>query len=193
MPQPRHRIISLADTPYYHCINRCVRRAFLCGRDSTTGKCYEHRKAQVVERIKLLSTVFAVDICAYAVMSNHYHIVLRVDSSAALSWSSREVAERWCRVFSGHSMVQRWLGGESLSKAERAAVEIRIETWRKRLFDISWFMRCLNEHIARQANAEDGCSGRFWEGRFKSVALLDEAALITCMTYVDLNPIRAGV
>ena len=193
MPQPRHKIISLADTPYYHCISRCVRRAFLCGRDSVTGRSYEHRKAQVVERIKLLSSVFAVDICAYAVMSNHYHIVLRVDSAAAQSWNSREVAKRWCRVFAGHGLVERWLSGETLGQAERVAVEVRIEMWRKRLFDISWFMRCLNEHIARQANAEDGCSGRFWEGRFKSVALLDEAALITCMTYVDLNPVRAGV
>ena len=193
MPRPRSQQVALEATPYYHCISRCVRRAFLCGKDNFSGRSYEHRKAWVVERLAELSDAFAIDICAYAVMSNHYHLVLRVDADKAQNWSAEEVAERWMRLFSGSPLVKNWLSGAMTGEAVKLrALEI-IEAWRTKLHDLSWFMRCLNEHLARKANHEDCCTGRFWEGRFKSQALLDEAAVLSCMAYVDLNPIRAGV
>jgi REP element-mobilizing transposase RayT len=168
-----------------------VRRAFLCGEDPVSGASYEHRKGWVVEKLAELAGVFTIDVCAYAVMSNHYHLVLRIDEAGALGLSDEAVAERWMGLFSGHLLVSRWLKGECGSEAEeRGALEI-IGVWRSGLMDISWFMRCLNESIARRANAEDGCKGRFWEGRFKSRALLDEKAVLACMSYVDLNPVRA--
>lgn len=193
MPLPRSQQVSLESTPYYHCISRCVRRAFLCGQDHFSGRSFEHRKDWVVERLAEIGRAFAIDICAYAVMSNHYHLVLRVDVRRAQRWSSVEVAERWMQLFSGSPLVRRWLAGNAPGKAEdRRALEI-IESWRAKLCDLSWFMRCLNEHLARRANQEDCCTGRFWEGRFKCQALLDEAAVLSCMAYVDLNPIRAGI
>ncbi|ODB95141.1 transposase [Candidatus Thiodiazotropha endoloripes] len=193
MPKPRKPQVSLETTPYYHCVSRCVRRAFLCGEDSHTGKIYEHRRQWIVDRINQLGEIFAIDICAYAVMSNHYHVILHIDAEIAAGWSEQAVIERWERLFSLPVLVQRYRAMEEISKAERDAISELVTKWRERLHDISWFMRCLNEPIARQANQEDGCTGRYWEGRYKSQALLDEKALAACMAYVDLNPVRAGM
>ena len=143
--------------------------------------------------MKGLASVFAIDICAYAISSNHYHAVLRVKPKLAGRWDAEEVVARWTQLFHGNQLVDRYMAGSCPTVAERESAKGIIEQWRERLFDISWFMRCLNEGIARDANREDGCKGRFWEGRFKSQALLDERALLACMAYVDLNPIRAGL
>lgn len=193
MPKPRKQQVSLEATPYYHCVSRCVRRAFLCGTDHVSGQCYEHRRGWLEDKLLSLPDIFAIDIAAYAIMSNHYHVVLFIDDKRAKSWSDTEVIERWHILFKGNLFSQRFLKGEKLDNAQLAKLQIYIEEWRSRLSSISWFMRILNEAIAREANAEDECTGRFWEGRFKSQALLDEAALAACMAYVDLNPVRAKI
>ena len=191
MTRARKELVSLDATPYYHCISRCVRRAFLCGEDRYSGTSYEHRRSWIVSRIKQLSSAFAIDTAAYAVMSNHYHVVLRVENSQAKAWSTKEVISRWCLLFNCPPLVQRYRDEAQLTAAELEIAHTVVEEWRGRLCNISWYMRCLNETIARLANREDHCAGRFWEGRFKSQALLDEVAVLACMAYVDLNPIRA--
>ena len=193
MTRARRTLISPADTPYYHFIGRCVRRAFLCGRDAFSGRNYEHRKAWIADRLAQLARVFTIDVCAYAVMSNHYHLVVKLDPERAGELSDDEVLARWEQLFSPALLVERYRQGLTTGEAEAQQARTIIAGYRQRLGDLSWFMRCLNEHIARRANAEDDCTGRFWEGRYKSQALLDEAALLTCMSYVDLNPIRAGL
>ena len=163
----------------------------MCGEDKFTGQSYEHRRGWVEERLLFLGSVFAIDICAYAVMSNHTHVVVCVDKDIADSWSMKEVVRRWHQLYQGTLLSQKYQRGDALSKGEMISLEETVTIYRQRLYDISWLMRNLNEYIAREANKEDGCTGRFWEGRFKSQALLDESAVLACMAYVDLNPIRA--
>ena len=192
MTSPRRQLVDPTSPGYFHCVTRCVRRAFLCGVDAESGESFEHRKAWVEERILELGTIFAMAVYAYAVMSNHVHVVVYVDPDAAAAWTDEAVATRWARLFpirlpdnsvdelATHNRVEAALGSPE-----------RVATLRARLASLSWFMRCLNERIARRANKEDRCTGRFWEGRFKCQALLDDAAVLACMSYVDLNPVRS--
>ncbi len=193
MTTARSQLINLDTTAYYHCVSRCVRRSFLCGEDSVSGKSYEHRRSWVERKIYTLASVYCIDICSYAVMSNHYHLVVYIDKQSAQALSPVEVVERWGREHKLPVIIQRWQQKQLIGRAEYEACEAIIERWRARLYDLSWFMKELNYDIACRANQEDECKGHFWESRFKSQALLDETALAAAMAYVDLNPVRAGI
>lgn len=160
MATARSEHLDLSITPYYHCMARCVRRAFLCGKDSYTGENYEHRKAWVRDRLRFLGSLFAIDVCAYAVMSNHLHVVLHVDEERAASWAEEDVVKRYTKLYPMSKAAYE----ANRPANERAAL---VALWRSRLCDLSWMMRALNEFIARKANKEDKVRGRFWEGRFK--------------------------
>lgn len=184
MAEARSNLVHLEVTPYYHCVSKCVRQAFLSGEDKLTGKNYSHRRLWIESRLGLLSDVSAVDVYAYAVMSNHLNLVFHVDSARAKAWSDEEVVSRYGRLF--RMMEAKY------KEAPKALRSELVVTWRERLGSLSWVMRYLNESIARKANKEDGCKGRFWERRYLCQPLLDEEAVLTCMTYVDLGPMRAG-
>ncbi len=152
MTRPRKALISLADTPYYHITSRCVRRAFLCGVDHYSGQNYEHRRQWVVDRIRLLSSLFAIDVCAYAVMSNHYHLVLKVCPEQLDDLCEDGIMDRWCALFKGPLLIQNYRSGEDLKPFERASVSDIVNVWRSKLSSISWFMRCLNQPGAQNAH-----------------------------------------
>lgn len=193
MPRARKHLVCLADTPYYHITSRCVRRAFLCGYDRDSGASYEHRRGWIENRIHVLASLFSIEICGYAVMSNHYHLIVKINARKPHGWSDNEVLERWTALFKGPLLVQRFRKGLPLTDVELDSLRSITAVFRSRLGSLSWFMKCLNEPIARKANSEDGCTGHFWEARFDSKALRSEKALLTAMTYVDLNPIRANL
>ena len=190
MGYPRYLQVPPDKPGIYHCTSRCVRRALLCGEDSVTGLSFDHRKHWLEARIMSLATIYAVAIHAYAVMSNHFHVVLEIDPTAPLRWSDDEVARRWL------ALSAKADESESALEKRIAALVVqpkRLTELRKRLGSLGWYMRYLKEPIARQANKEDDCKGHFWESRYGAQALLDDPAILSSMVYVDLNPIRAGI
>ena len=193
MGLPRSKYVNDGQEGVYHCFSRCVRRAFLYGYDKLTGKDFSHRKQWMVDRMQQLAAIFAVEICTYSVMENHYHVTLRTRPDIVAAWSDLEVAARWLNLYPpklrGKNKTMPLLDEQIRALANWPE---RIAVLRKRLCSLSWFMGRLNEFIARAANKEDSVKGRFWESRFKCQALLDDAAIAACMVYVDLNPIRAG-
>ncbi|MGB7328327.1 MAG: hypothetical protein WBD31_25850 [Rubripirellula sp.] len=190
----RGEVLDPAEIQIVHCVQRCVRRAFLCGNDPVSGQSFEHRRQWIRQRLEFLASVFAVDCLTYTVMHNHIHLVLRSRPDVLATWSDEDVARRWLRLFPHRR-------NKDGSPAEPTAPEVnmivkdpdRLAERRARLSDLSWWMRCTAENIARRSNAEDRVTGHFWEGRYKAVVLLDEASLLACSAYVDLNPIRAAI
>ncbi len=161
-------------TSFQHCLLRCVRGAFLCGKDPWTEACYDHRLSWLDERLAELAMIFAVHVHGYRALSQQLHLALEFEPGWVEEWSDQEVGERWNRLW------QR----ADLSDAEQAG---RIASWlanehkladiRQRLASASEFMRTLTQHIACRANREDGCRGHFWETRRKVRELPDAAAL----------------
>lgn len=176
-----------------HAIQRCVRRAFLAGVDEKTGVDYSFRRESIRRRLEALASVFGIDVLTYAVMSNHLHVILRNRPDVVETWSDQEVSIRWLRVFPGQRLDDHLAEPTASSVQALSGNAERLATIRLRLSDISWFMRALAEPIARMANKQDQCTGRFWEGRFKAQRITDEAGLLACAMYVDLNPVRAAL
>jgi len=192
MTYPRSHLVD-PDGGYYHVGSRCVRRAWLCGTDPTTGHNFDHRRQWLEDRILQLAEIFAVDLCGYAVLSNHYHIVLKMDPHRVNNWKDEEVADKWIQVCPRTPLHPDAAARAEVRKAAMLEDKERLLVLRERLGSLSWFMGFINEPLARLANKEDRCKGRFWEARFSSQRLLDDNAVLASMVYVDLNPIRAGM
>ncbi|MHC4390101.1 MAG: transposase [Planctomycetota bacterium] len=165
--------------------------------DAQTGRGYKHRKAWVRERLQMLSTVFAVELCSYAVMGNHVHMILRVRPDQSALWTAEELARRWWQLCPtrrdalGHPTEPTQDDLQQVL-AEHEGGQKRVDQLLERLTSLSWFMKFFAERIARRANKADRCTGRFWEGRFKSQRLVGQNAVLACSIYNDLNPIRAA-
>ena len=190
----RREILDEDQVGVYHVYNRTCRRSYLHGIDPLTGVDHSHRRQWFLERMRFLAKNFAIDVLGYAIMSNHWHCVLRNRPDMVEGMSNREVAMRWLGI------TKRQQGnGKTRKKIPEKAINAllgdkkRIAELRKRLSSISWFVRLMCQTVARQCNLEDECTGRFFEERFKLSKLETNEDVLACMAYVDLNPIRAGL
>jgi hypothetical protein len=126
-------------------------------------------------------------------MDSHLHLLLRIDCEVAESWSDQEVVERWFRLYPPRGADRKPMKPtEEMVQAKLNNADWVRET-RSRLSSLGWFMKCLKEPLARLANKQDGCTGAFFEGRFKSIAILDQESLLSVAAYIDLNPVAAGI
>mgnify|MGYP003337219199 CR=1 FL=1 len=207
--EPRSVLFDRKESGIYHCYNRCVRRASLCGEDHLTGKSYSHRKDWIADRLAYLARGFAIDVLDFCAMDNHLHLLLRNRPDLVELWNDREVAERWVHLCPSEleklqKQQARRLAAGLISATAVADVreqylktmmndQTELITLRDRLSDISWLMKLLCENIARQANREDEVTGKFWESRFQSDRILDEANALACSMYINLNPVRAQI
>jgi hypothetical protein len=193
MPRPpRRETFDENEIGIYHCTNRCVRRAFLCGVDRLTGRSFEHRREWVRARLEELAAIFAIDHLNFAILGNHLHVLVRNRPDIRDRWTDEEVVRRWWRLFPQRKDEQGRPAELTDAELEALLADTQwVNERRRRLGHISWFMRCLAENIAVRANREEEISSRFWQGRFKMVRILDEAGLLACALYIDLNPIRA--
>lgn len=191
----RKHLIDYSQTCFYHCMSRCVRQGFLLNSVELAEGQVNYRNDWIQRRLLLLSDVFAIDLMAFAIMDNHTHLVLFANLELAKQWTNIEVLKRWSRIGRLPLSCQLYLdpGWRSrLNEVEVSMVLEQIDEYRRKLTDISVYMSRFNYYVARRANKEDEVSGHFWEARFKSQALLDMGAVLACMSYVDLNPIRAN-
>ncbi|MCL4191441.1 MAG: hypothetical protein KJZ87_06815 [Thermoguttaceae bacterium] len=187
MTVARSQLVDVDITPWYHVISKTVRGAFLLADGA------EDRKLWLEKRLEELSGCFAVEVAGFAILDNHLHVLVRLCPERLASWSDKEVVRRWGRLFPPRGKDRKPQTVSESWVEQKLADRKFVESARRRLADLGWFMKCLKEPLARLANRSEGCQGHFWQGRFKSVALLDSEAVLAVCAYIDLNPVAAGI
>lgn len=185
----RSLLVDVSVTPWYHVISKTVRGAFLLREGD------EDRKQWLEDRIEELSQLFAIAVGGFSVLDNHLHLAVRLEPERVDQWSDEEVVRRWATLFPPRGknrkpleVTQQWIEQKLADQDQKYVTNAR-----KRLANLGWFMKCLKEPLARLVNRAEGTTGAFWQGRYKSIAILDEQALLATCAYIDLNPFAAGL
>ena len=189
----RGDIVREGEIAIYHCWSRCVQRAYLCGQDPYTGRDFSYRREWIEKLLKYQAEVFGVDLANYNVLSNHAHQIVRTRPDIVATWSDEQIACRWKMAW------PKWNGNDWTREPTDEEIrellqnEKKMALARRGLSSLSWFIARTKEPISRICNQEMGTKGHFWEQRFGSREIADENALLTCMVYVDVNQVKAGL
>ena len=183
----RAHLVDASVTRWYHCVTRCVRRAFLLGEGGLD------RKGWIEHRLQELAQLFSVAVAGFAILDNRLHVLVRLDPDVAKRWSDEDVVRRRGRLFPPRDKARQPIPFSKDWVQARLKDSKWVATARERLQSLSWFMKCLKEPLSRLANREEQTRGAFFGGRFKSVAILDEESLLATCTYIDVNPVVAGI
>jgi REP element-mobilizing transposase RayT len=184
MAVPRAKLVDPQLTCWYHCISKCVRGELLLDRV---------RKQWIQDRLEELVGIFAIEVAGFSVLDNHFHLLLHLNPKAPERWSKADVLRRWAQLHPPRDARRRPLQRLERWIREKESDDRFVDTVRKRLVDLGWFMKSLKEPLSRLANQQDKKEGTFWSARYQSIAVLDEAALLATCIYIDLNPLAAGL
>ena len=187
MASARQNMIDPTVTPFYHCISQCAKQAPLFGEENT------HRKQWVEDRLQELVRIFAIDVCGFAILDDNLQVLLRLDQAKAKAWSAENVVKRWIELCPPKDCYRIPIHITKPWIKEQAQDQEWVEARRTRLTDLGWFIKSLKEPIARRANLDDRRTGSFWDGRFRSVAILDAPSLLAICAHIDLSPFAAGI
>jgi len=190
MTSARSMLVDPDVTRWYHTISKCVRGASLLGESDHIAN---DRKVWIEQRLQGLADVFAVSVGGFAVMDNHLHVLVRLDPKVASDWSDEDVVRRWWTLHPPRGSDRKLLPVTQELVDERTKDECWVGKIRKRLQSLGWFMKSLKEPLARMVNKAEECTGAFFAGRYKSIAILDEEAILSVCAYIDLNPLAAGL
>ena len=203
MGLPRREKMNPLQIETHHIWSRCVRGAFLLGRDPATGVDVSHRRAMLEALIEYQASVFAIDWGTDHCLSNHLHGTGRNRPDIARQWSDEEVAWRWKMAWPSYCPVRGWRRDpadeeirELLYRGEREPEYL--QQLRSNLSNLSWFIARIKQPIAYFANRDNPdplkhCRGHFWEGRYGNRRLDTFGEVLGSYLYNDLQQVRAGI
>ena len=185
----RRNLVDLSECSCYHVISRCTRQLHLLGSCPSSRA---ERKGLLLNQLERVATFTAVGVAGWAVMDNHLHLLVKVDTETARGWSDREVARRWLGLHPARDGYFRPVAVSDEQVDAFVSDVDQVAEMRERLMSISYFMKEIKQELTQRINKLEDTVGSLWAGRFKSKRVTDEAQLLTTLAYIDLNPFAAG-